>query len=233
MSNNEICQKHQPKFGLDYNLADFTGLDIHLGRTPLGILYKSLVMFYTSWVVMTNTHGCASICNRIMFALWIRRSSNYIQIRKTKANFSCDQAALITVQSVCLSVCLSVSYTFFTMFPSSYHHEISRNHYHWQNDVHTKGKGQRSKVKVTEVKTQFSRFRTVTPVWICIRWWNAAQISMSLWRGALLFFKVICQISRSHGTNNTDFDPNWAFPDCNSSLNSPMALKWCTKLGVV
>ena len=29
------------------------------------------------------------------------------------------------------------------------------------------------------------------------------------------------------------FDPNWAFPDCNSSLNSPMGLKWWTKLGVV
>ena len=26
------------------------------------------------------------------------------------------------------------------------------------------------------------------------------------------------------------FDPNWAFPDCNSSFNSPMALKCCTKL---
>ena len=26
------------------------------------------------------------------------------------------------------------------------------------------------------------------------------------------------------------FDPNWAFPDCNSSLKSPMATKWCTKL---
>ena len=27
-----------------------------------------------------------------------------------------------------------------------------------------------------------------------------------------------------------EFDPNWAFPDCNSSFNSPMAMKWCTKL---
>ena len=27
-----------------------------------------------------------------------------------------------------------------------------------------------------------------------------------------------------------EFDPNWAFPDCNSSLNSPMAMKYCTKL---
>ena len=27
-----------------------------------------------------------------------------------------------------------------------------------------------------------------------------------------------------------EFDPNWVFPDCNSSLNSPMAIKCCTKL---
>ena len=30
--------------------------------------------------------------------------------------------------------------------------------------------------------------------------------------------------------NIVKFDPNWAFPDCNSSLNSPMAMKCCTKL---
>ena len=30
-----------------------------------------------------------------------------------------------------------------------------------------------------------------------------------------------------------EFDPNWAFPDCNSSLNSPMATKCCTKLETV
>ena len=27
-----------------------------------------------------------------------------------------------------------------------------------------------------------------------------------------------------------DFDPNWAFPDCTSSLNWPMAMKCCTQL---
>ena len=27
-----------------------------------------------------------------------------------------------------------------------------------------------------------------------------------------------------------EFDPNWAFPDCNPSFNSPMAMKCCTKL---
>ena len=27
-----------------------------------------------------------------------------------------------------------------------------------------------------------------------------------------------------------EFDPNWAFPDCNSSFNTPMVTKWYTKL---
>ena len=37
-----------------------------------------------------------------------------------------------------------------------------------QSDVHAKGQSQRSKVKVTEVKTQLNGFRTVTPVRIHI-----------------------------------------------------------------
>ena len=49
-------------------------------------------------------------------------------------------------------------------------------------------------------------------------------------RGVLLFFKIICQISRSDGTKNADFDPNWACPVCNTSLNSLMVMKLCTKL---
>ena len=90
--------------------------------------------------------------------------------------FSCDQAALRTLLSVHLSVRLSVcpsfDYTFLTI--------------------------QRSKVKVTEVMTPFSSFRTVTPVWINIWQWNDAQSLMLLRRGALLIFTVILQISRSH-----------------------------------
>ena len=31
---------------------------------------------------------------------------------------------------------------------------------------------------------------------------------------------------------SAEFDPDWAFLNCNSSLNSPMATKWCTKLQV-
>ena len=35
---------------------------------------------------------------------------------------------------------------------------------------------------------------------------------------------------QGHTAQKIDFDPNWPFLDCNSSLNSPMAMKWCTKL---
>ena len=76
-----------------------------------------------------------------------------------------------------------------------------------KSKVHAKGQGQRSKVKVTEVTTQLNRFRTVTPVWILIWWWNDAYSLMLLRRGALLFFKVIRQISRSHGSKNRQIGP--------------------------
>ena len=102
--------------------------------------------------------------------------------------------------SVRPSVRLSVRHTFLTMFPSLYHHQIFRSYYQWQK--WRPCKRSRSKVKVTEVTTQLNRFWTVTPVWIHIWWWNDAYSLIMLRRGALLFFKVIRQISRSHGSKN-------------------------------
>ena len=152
--------------------------------------------------------------------------------------------------------------------------------------------GHLSNFKVTRLKkssilTQIWRLRAVTPVWTHPWLWNDAQSWKQHRKGVLLFFKVIHQISRSHGTKNgrfwpalsvsglllqfefihgfemmhkawynieevpywfprssikfqghpwkkiANFDPNEAFPDCNSSLNSAMDLKWCTKLDVL
>ena len=56
-----------------------------------------------------------------------------------------------------------------------------------KSDVHAKGQGQRSDVKVTKVKTHFSRFRTVAPVWIHIWRWNDAPSLMWHRTEALLF----------------------------------------------
>ena len=114
------------------------------------------------------------------------------------------------------------------MFPLSYHHEIFND----RSDVHAKDQGQRSKVKVTEFKTQINRFRTVTTVGIHIWWWNGTYILMLLRGGALLLFEIIRQISRSRGSKIVEFDPDWAFSDCNSSFNLPMATKWWTELEV-
>ena len=137
--------------------------------------------------------------------------------------------------SVCPSVRPSVCPSVTPFSPCSHHRIIMKFSgviTNDKSDVHAKGQGQRSKVKVTEVNTQLNRFRTVTPVLIHIWWWNDAYGLMILRRGALLFFKVIRQISRSHGSKSVEFDPDWAFPDSNSSLNSPMVTKWCTKLEV-
>ena len=44
-------------------------------------------------------------------------------------------------------------------------------------------------------------------------------------------FSRSCVKFQGHtGQKIADFDPNWAFPDYNFSLNSPMTLKWCTTL---
>ena len=97
----------------------------------------------------------------------------------------------------CPSVCLS-----FTPFSLCSHHGIimkfSEVIANGRSEVYAKGQGQRSKVKVTEIKTQLIRFRTITPVWFHISWWNGAQCLMLYKRCVLLIFKVICQISRSH-----------------------------------
>ena len=103
-----------------------------------------------------------------------------------------DWFSLSVCPSVCLSVCPSVCHTFLTMFPSSYHHEIFRSNYHSQKWCPCKRS--RSKVKVTEVNTQLSRFRTPTPVWIHIGRWNHAHSWKQHRRGALLFLAATKQL---------------------------------------
>ena len=173
--------------------------------------------------------------------------------------FSCDQAALRTLISVRPSVRLSVCLSVTSFWLCSCHRIIMKFSGVVtvdKSEVHAKGQGQRSTVKVTEFKTQLSRFRTITPVWIHVWQWNCAQSLMShycfsrssvkfqghtakkssiwtqigsfrnvtaawiqqwLWNdtqslkqyrtGALLFFKVIRQICRSHGTQKGRFWP--------------------------
>ena len=74
------------------------------------------------------------ICLMAIMVIIALKNNIYVRIETnhhiTGHVFSCDQAALWMVFSVCLSVCLSVRHTFLTMFPSLYHHAIFRSYHH-------------------------------------------------------------------------------------------------------
>ena len=79
----------------------------------------------------------------------------------------CPSISLSVRLSVSLSVCLCLSHLFhYALIMVS-----SWNFQEWLPmieviDVYAKVQGQKSKFKVTEVKTQISRFGTITPVWL-------------------------------------------------------------------
>ena len=66
--------------------------------------------------------------------------------------------------------------------------------------------------KESSIVTQFGRFRTLTPVGIHQWLHNDTKSLKKHRRGALMFFKVICQISRSRGTKNHQFWPKLGVP---------------------
>ena len=84
--------------------------------------------------------------------------------------------------------------------------------------------GHPSNFKVTRYKTspiftQIGRFRTI----------GRSQLSIP---SDLPCSRSYVKLQGHTAKKINDFDPNWAFPDCNSRLNLPMAMKWCTELEV-
>ena len=74
--------------------------------------------------------------------------------------------------------------------------------------------------KTSPILTQIGRFRTIGRSQLS----NPSDLPCS-WSYVKLQGHTALKI--------VEFDPNWAFPDCNSSLNSWMAMKCCTKLETV
>ena len=153
----------------------------------IGHMGLKIVQFDPDWAFA----NCKSSLNSPMATKWCTKLE--VVQKRCPIIFSCDPSNSMTgsvCPSVCPSLCLSV-----TPFWLCSHHRIimtfSKVITNDRSDVHAKGQGQRSKVKVTEVKTHLRRFRTVTPVWIHIWWWNDVQSLMLRRRGALLFLKVI------------------------------------------
>ena len=142
-----------------------------------------------------------------------------------------DQAAQWTVPSICLSVCPSVRHTLLQCFSHRIIMKFARLITIKRSDVHAKGQGQKSSIKVTEVKTNFA------PSWAfpdrnfslnsqkTTGWFTKLEAA---YNRCPIVFKDISQISRSHRTKIANIYLNWA--DCSSSCNSPMASKWCRNL---
>ena len=92
-------------------------------------------------------------------------------------------------------------------------------------DLHTWSGGHRS-IEHIEAKTKcppFCRqhFQMHSYEWKCINF--IGEVSYCFSRSYVKF--------QGHtALKIVEFDPNWPFPYCNSSLNSPMAMKCCTKL---
>ena len=102
--------------------------------------------------------------------------------------------------SVCLSVRLSHLFDYVPLIVSSWNFQELSPRTRVRSMQKVKLRGQRSRLQRSRPNLTVSQ--TVTPVWIHIWWWNDTYSLMLLRRGALLFFKVICQVSRSHGAKN-------------------------------
>ena len=147
--------------------------------------------------------------------------------------FSCDQAALRTAISVCLSVCPSVR--LWHLFDNVPLIVSSWNFHEWlpmtevvMSMQKVKVRGQRSRsqrswphLAVSGPLLQFELTNgdeMMHKAWCCL-----GEVPYCFWRSTVKF--------QGHTAKKiVDFDPNWAFPDCNFSLNSPMAMKWYIKL---
>ena len=144
--------------------------------------------------------------------------------------FSCDQAALRMVLSVLLFVCLWHLFHYVAVKASSWNFQKLLPMTEVMSMRKVKVRGQRSRsqrswprLAVSELKLQFEFIygnEMMHKAWL---WFEEVPYCFE---GHLSNFKV------TRLKKIVEFDPNWAFPECNSSLNSPMATKWCTKLEV-
>ena len=193
---------HSPDVSWQYKAIIWTNINLSCMR-PIGI-YLAAGNFTKVFQMSLTTKSLKMTCLKILPHLpSINKLILNIFLAATKQLYKWYFPSVRL--SVCPSVRLSVRLSVTPFWLCSHHRIIMKFSGVITNDqrkVHAKGQGQRSKVKVTEVTTQLNRFRTVTPVWIHIWWWNDAYSLMLLRRGALLFFKVIRQISRSHGSKN-------------------------------
>ena len=146
--------------------------------------------------------------------------------------FSCNQAAIKTLPSVCPSIRLYLRPSVTPFWQCSCHGIILKFSGVItidKRDIHAKGKGQRS-------RSQRSRPNVaISGLWLQFEFTYGDEMMHKAWcylgEVTYCFSRSSVKFQGHTATKIIDFDPNWAFADCNSGLNSVLAIKWCTKLG--
>ena len=152
----------------------------------------------------------------------------------TMTDTSCPHNVALVGMSVCLSVCPSVCLSHL------FHHvPIIVSSWNFQELLPWSKVMSMQKVKV---KGQRSRSQRSTPnlavsgLYLQFEYTNSYEMMHKAWSSVkevpYCFSRSSVKFQGHMALKIVEFDPDWAFPDCNSSLNAQMATKWCTKLEV-
>ena len=118
--------------------------------------------------------------------------------------FSCDQTVLGMVQSVRLSVCLSVRpfvrRTFLTMFPSSHHHEILELITIVKSDINARG--QRSKFKFRSHMQKIANLTRFQGSWCQLQF--KSSDCYGIMQKSWLYIEGVFHFYQSHMSNFKD-----------------------------
>ena len=148
--------------------------------------------------------------------------------------FSCDQAALWMVFSVRLSVrpsvCPSHLFDYVPIIVSSWNFQELSPRTRVTSMQKVKVRGQRSRSQRSQpnlaVSGLYLQFEfTYDDEMMYIAWCCLGEVPYCFLRSSV-------KVQGHTALKIVEFDPDWAFPECNSSLNSPMGTKCCTKLEV-
>ena len=142
--------------------------------------------------------NCNSSLNSPMATKWCTKLQ--VALKRCPIVFSCDQAALWMVQSVRPSVCLSHLFDYVPIILSSWNFQELLPVTKVTSMQKVKVRGQRSRSQRSQPNFTVSGLQFEFTYDDEMMHIHCSFIMLR--RGALLFFKVICQISRSHGSKN-------------------------------
>ena len=201
-------------------------LYLHKQRLYIWHLKANVLSLDILWITVSFNVNNASVIKQSPVA-----ALNQWQISVYKLSvFNCNLAGLRTIMSVCPIVRPSACQTLFLLYTC---HRIIMK---FSRIIPLKTLMSMQKGSTSEVRVQVHRGQDPILSFpdsncslnshLALKW--STKLCVVAERCPIVL-KVIYQISRSHSFQIIAFDQNMVFPDCYSSLISPMATKWCAK----